>query len=261
MVTFGLVHGAYHGSWCWDKLAPELERRGHRVLTVDLPAEDPQAGAAEYAAAALTAFGGAGDDLVLVGHSLGGLTIPLIAAARPVRQLIFLAGMLPRPGTTHEQVLRADPDMALPGPQGGAYQGPAGETRWRAEAAARWFFADCPADVAAWAASRLRGQCWKITSEVTPLPAWPPAPCSYLLGTRDLVINPGWSRRAALAVLGVRAVEIDAGHSPSWRCPRFWPGFLTRWPQIRVCVYPVLSRPPGRYRGRVRGGSPRGPSC
>ena len=219
MVTFGLVHGAHHGSWCWDKLTPELERRGHQVLTVDLPAEDPQAGGAEYAAAALTAFSGAGDDLVVVGHSLGGLTIPLIAAARPVRQLIFVAAMLPRPGKTQEEVLRAEPDMIMPRPEGGAYRAPGGETRWRPEAALRWFFADCPPDVAAWAASRLRGQCWKITSEVTPLPAWPAAPCSYVLGARDPVISPAWSRRAALAVLGVKATEIDAGHSPFLATP------------------------------------------
>jgi len=41
MVTFGLVHGAYHGAWCWEKLSLELEHRGHQVLAVDLPAEDP----------------------------------------------------------------------------------------------------------------------------------------------------------------------------------------------------------------------------
>ena len=91
MTTFGLVHGAFHGSWCWERLTPELERLGHRVLTVDLPGEEPLAGAAEYAAVAVTAFADAGEDLVLVGHSLGGLTIPLIAASRPARQLVFLA--------------------------------------------------------------------------------------------------------------------------------------------------------------------------
>jgi len=219
MVTFGLVHGAYHGSWCWQKLIPDLERRGHRVLAVNLPCEDPHAGAADYAAASVRAFGDAGPDLVVVGHSLGGLTIPLIAAARPVQQLIFLAAMLPRPGMAQDEVLSAEPDMALPGPEGGAYQGPSGETRWRPDAAARWFFADCPGDVASWAASRLRGQCWKITSEVTPLPAWPAVACSYVLGTRDPVINPSWSRQAASAVLGVEAIELDTGHSPFLAAP------------------------------------------
>jgi hypothetical protein len=219
MTTFGLVHGAYHGSWCWQRLTPALERLGHRVLAVDLPSEDPQAGASEYAEAALGAFAEANESLVVVGHSLAGLTIPLIATVRPVRQLIFLSAMLPRPGKTHDEVLSAEPDMVLPGPEGGAYQEPAGTTRWRADAAARWFFADCPADLASWAASRLRGQCWKITSEVTPLSAWPEVPCTYVLGSHDPVINPVWSRQAAPSVLGVQPIEINGGHSPFLATP------------------------------------------
>ena len=208
MVTFGLVHGAYHGSWCWERLTPELERQGHRVLTVELPTEDPQAGAAEYAAVALTAFGGAGDDLVVVGQSLGGLTIPLIAAARPVRRLIFVAGMLPRPGKSHEEVVSAEPDMVLPGPEGGAYRGPGGETRWRPEAAAHWFFAD----VAAWAASRLRGQCWKITREVTPLSAWPAVPWRQPRGRRGVVGQDHGSSQATGDRSGqARTVQPAAG--------------------------------------------------
>ena len=47
MTTFGLVHGAFYGSWCWERLTLELERLGHRMLTVDLPSEEPQAGAAQ----------------------------------------------------------------------------------------------------------------------------------------------------------------------------------------------------------------------
>ena len=219
MATFGLVHGAYHGSWCWERLTPELERLGHRALTVDLPTEEPQAGAAEYAAAAVTAFADVGEDLVLVGHSLGGLVIPLIAASRPAGQLVFLAAMIPRPGKTHDEVVDTEPDMVLPGPEGGAYRGPDGAVRWRPEAAARWFFADCPADLAAWAAARLRGQFWKITSEVSPLSAWPDTPRAYLLGSHDPVINPAWSRRAARTVLGVQPVELDVGHSPFLAAP------------------------------------------
>ena len=43
MTTFALVHGAWHGGWCWERLTPELERRGHRVVTVDLNASrNPQ---------------------------------------------------------------------------------------------------------------------------------------------------------------------------------------------------------------------------
>ena len=48
-MDIALVHGSYHGAWCWDLLAPELERLGHNVITVDLPISDPTLGAADYA--------------------------------------------------------------------------------------------------------------------------------------------------------------------------------------------------------------------
>ena len=48
MATFGLVHGAWHGAWCWDLLIPELERRGHSAVAMDLPCEDPKASFSDY---------------------------------------------------------------------------------------------------------------------------------------------------------------------------------------------------------------------
>ncbi|WP_461056300.1 alpha/beta fold hydrolase [Spirosoma arcticum] len=37
MITFVLVHGAWHGAWCWKKVTPLLEANGNRVLVPDLP--------------------------------------------------------------------------------------------------------------------------------------------------------------------------------------------------------------------------------
>ena len=37
MATFVLIHGACHGAWCWEKLVPLLEARGHKVVAPDLP--------------------------------------------------------------------------------------------------------------------------------------------------------------------------------------------------------------------------------
>lgn len=219
MTTFGLVHGAFHGSWCWEQLTGVLEARGHQVVTVDLPCEDPAAGASEYADAAVEAFRDAPDDVVLVGHSLGGLTIPVIAARRPVSRLVFLCAMLPRPGRAHDDVMRDEPDMVLPGPAGGAYAAADGSSHWHSDAAAAYFFADCRPEVSAWAAARLRGQFWKITRELTPLRSWPAVPCSAVIGARDLVINPAWSKRVTPGVLGISPIEIDCGHSPFFSAP------------------------------------------
>ncbi len=80
MASFSLVHGAWHGGWCWDPVRAELEARGHGVHTPDLPCEDSAAGVTEYAAAVPAAD-------VVVGHSLGGFTIPLVQA----RTHVFLA--------------------------------------------------------------------------------------------------------------------------------------------------------------------------
>ena len=39
MTQFLLVHGAFHGAWCWQKLVAELEKRGHRAKAIDLPGQ------------------------------------------------------------------------------------------------------------------------------------------------------------------------------------------------------------------------------
>jgi pimeloyl-ACP methyl ester carboxylesterase len=219
VTTFGLVHGAYHGAWCWGPTVAELERRGHRALTVDLPCEDSTAGAAAYAAAAVEAFADADDDLVVVGHSLGGLTIPLVAHARRVQRLVYLCAMLPRVGRTQDDVMDDEPEMLLPGPPGGIYQGEDGASHWKPQAAVSRFFSDCEPAVATWAAEQLRGQFWVITQEVTPLVGWPDVPSSYVLGTADPIVNPEWSRRIVAEVLGVQPMEIAAGHSPFLSAP------------------------------------------
>ena len=219
MTTFGLVHGAYHGAWCWAALTDELERRGHCVCTVDLPSEDPAAGAAEYAAVAVDAFADAPDDVVVVGHSLAGLTILRVAQARPVGGLVYLCAMLPRTGRSQHDVIRDEPEMFLTIPEGGVYVSRNGAVHWYPQAAARSFFADCPPEVAAAAAARLRGQFWTITQEVTPLREWPRVPSRYVLGTADPIVNPDWLRRVVPQVLGVQPIEIAAGHSPFLSAP------------------------------------------
>jgi Alpha/beta hydrolase family len=220
MAAFGLVHGAYHGSWCWDQLLAALDDRGHQVLTVDLPTDDPDAGASEYADAAIKAFASAGDDLVVVGHSLAGLTIPVIAERRRVSRLVYLCAMLPRPGRAHDDVAADEPDMAGPRPTGPTtYTDDRGTSWWYPDAAAGVFFSDCPTELAQWAASQLRGQFWKITQEVTPLRAQPAVPTTAVIGAHDLVINPVWSRRVTPTALGVTPIELQTGHSPFLSAP------------------------------------------
>ena len=101
MTTFVFVHGAWHGAWCWDLLQPELVQRGHDVVTMDLPCDDPDATLETYADVVCAAMDRRGDsDAVVVGHSLAGLTVPLVSARRPLRRLVYLCALIPEPGLT-----------------------------------------------------------------------------------------------------------------------------------------------------------------
>ena len=196
------------GAWCWERLIPELEARGHAVATVDLAPEDEAAGAARCADVVSQAFA-AIDDLVLVRHSLAGLIIPLVAAWRRVKRLIFLHALLPRPGQSVADHLRAEPDMF--NPEMFTAQTPF----WKDEAAAiRFLLHDCPAEVARDAFCQLRPEHGVLGSEMTPLRTWPDVPCTYIVCTDDRIATPDWARRAARERLGVESLEIPGGHCP-----------------------------------------------
>ena len=49
MATFALVHGAWHGAWCWERLIPLLQQAGHSVVAPELPSEDGSADFDAYA--------------------------------------------------------------------------------------------------------------------------------------------------------------------------------------------------------------------
>jgi pimeloyl-ACP methyl ester carboxylesterase len=97
MATYALIHGAGDSAWCWHLVAGELRERGHDVVAVDLPCEDESAGWWEYAGAVVGAIGER-DGLVVVGHSLGGFTAPLVCTRLPVDLLVLVAAMVPAPG-------------------------------------------------------------------------------------------------------------------------------------------------------------------
>jgi pimeloyl-ACP methyl ester carboxylesterase len=81
-MDIALVHGSYHGAWCWEFLTPELERLGHHVITMDLPVSELGLGAADYATTVEEALDPASVP-VLVGHSMAGLITPLVATPQP----------------------------------------------------------------------------------------------------------------------------------------------------------------------------------
>lgn len=182
MATYSLVHGAWHGGWAWDLVRAELESRGHSVHTPDLPIEDVDATVEDYARCVPAAD-------VVVGHSLGGLVIPLVEA----RVHVYLCGRVGGVSTEY---------------------GPGfGEARIRDELG-RSYYPD-PADAArelqypakhAHLAAKLRRQ--------APVEGTSFVPGPYIVCTRDAVIRPEWQRLVA-----GHPIELGAGHSPMLECP------------------------------------------
>ncbi len=154
MTAFALVHGGWHGGWCWELVRAELAARGHTAVAPDLPITDPAAGAVAYAEAVLAAL--PADEVVLVAHSLAGLVAPIVAAAAPVRRVVYLAAMLPEPGRSVDERARAGQRMTRRGIGRGQTLNEDGSTSFRPGPAVELFYPDSPPERAAAAVRRLR---------------------------------------------------------------------------------------------------------
>ena len=214
MAVFALVHGSWHGAWCWERLEPELDARGHGAVAIELPIEDPDAGLTRYAEVVAEALRDVDDDVILVGHSFAGSTIPLVARHRPLRHSRL--PLRPRSATRRSVADRSATDSVyVPGFVGNTATRDDGASFWPDPAAAiRCFYHDCTAADAAWAVSRLRPQSAAPRREPWPADALPDVERTSILCRDERVIDPSWSRRMSRELLGVEAVELDGGHSP-----------------------------------------------
>lgn len=206
MATFVFIHGAGSDSRDWQLVAAELRRRGHDVVAPDLPSDDKSAGLAAYTDTVVAAIGDR-RDLVVVAHSLGGFTAPLVCARVPVRLLVMLHAMIPAPGETFGQWWE-HPGFAE------------ARERQRERIGAlptdelALFLHDTPPELAAETLARGRDQADAPLGEPWPLAGWPDVPTRVLLARDDLVFPVEFMRRLALERLGITADEMPGDHMP-----------------------------------------------
>lgn len=216
MSQFCLIHGSTQSSECWNLLIPELEKLGHKAIKVDLPTDKDTSGM-QYAEAVVQELDEANEDVILVGHSVSGIFLPLVASLRQVHHLVYLASFLPLEGRSIvEQMFDESFDMFEP----------SWAEAWAAatqigkdpiednELALNFLFHDCTPEVAEWALTiRRLLHSEAVLNEVFSLQTYPNEVAhSYIVCINDRTINPEWAKRAAQEFLKVEAIELPSGH-------------------------------------------------
>lgn len=213
MSTYVLIHGAGDVGWSWHLVEAELRQRGHAVVAVDLPADDDTASLFDYADTVVDATGDR-TDLIVVAHSFGGYSAPIVCDRLPVNLLVLVAAMIPAPGesagemfanTGYAQPEQEDPsDLAV-------------------------FHHDVEPELGQEALSKGREQSMTPWNEPWPLAAWPDVPVRFVLGRDDRVFPADWLRRVAQDRLGIVPDELDSGHCVALARPKELAALLERY--------------------------------
>jgi pimeloyl-ACP methyl ester carboxylesterase len=213
-LAFCLVHGSWHGAWCWKDLKSDLESRGHTTIAMDVPFDNPDLGMHDYAEQISSLI----DDeknTVLVAHSRMANVVPLVTGNLSLRSAVYLC-----PGFDPEYNLRFRekfysriPRKYQPGFTRGVvpYKDNPTLDIYDAKKARAVFYHDCEPGTAQWAAEMLRPM-YRARKE-KPVSNWHEVKSTMVYASGDRVINPKYSEYIARA-LGMEAIELATGHCP-----------------------------------------------
>ena len=224
MASFILIHGAWHGAWCWHKVVSELSKAGHRAIAIDLPSHGadrtPRADVTmqRYAESIANAIDSESDPVVLVGHSMGGLAISQAAELRPQRihSLAYLSAFVPVQGSPEAVPPDPLPLMAhvAPGADGHSME-------ISREGARHCFYADCSdadtrfaLDALCPQATGVFGSRFELSEE-----KFGSVPRDYIECLNDAALPLEMQRRIYQRAPCRKIYRLEASHSPFFSMP------------------------------------------
>jgi pimeloyl-ACP methyl ester carboxylesterase len=220
--TFVLIAGAWHGAWCWEKVAPLLEAQGHRVLAPELPATgadpaDPSRVTLEnWARFVADAVEREPQPVTLVGHSRGGIVISRVAELVPerLRRLVYLAAYLLPAGGSLTEAARADRQSLVPPNMISAAGG--ATCNLRAEVIRDALFGQCTDADYEFALARMSPE--PLKPLVTPLKVtaqrFGSVPRAYIECLQDRTVTLAAQRRMQADLPCDPVLTLDSDHSP-----------------------------------------------
>lgn len=218
--TVVLVHGAWHGAWCFDRELPFLAEAGVPVVAVDLPGHGRSPGPFTDlhgdAARVRAVLDGIDGQVVLLGHSYGGAVITEAGVHPAVTHLVYLCALALDSGESCAAAAVEETETlsheGRPSLADGWVNHPDGTTTLAVQAAEACLYNDCDADTVEWAVARLGPQPMVNFGQAPSAVAWRSRPSTYVVCSDDQAIHPGLQQ-----VLAERCTYRrlwPTGHSP-----------------------------------------------
>jgi len=220
--TFVLVHGAWHGGWCWHKVVPLLEKEGHKVEAPDLPGHGKdktpisEITLETYVQSICRILDAQSEPVILVGHSMGGIVITQAAEYRPdrIKMLVYLTAFLLPSG----ELLNVGTDSLLTGSMIPSEDQTYSTLR---DDAIKGMYGDCSDEDVALAKSLLVPQ----ASAPVAVPAttteqnFGRVPRVYIECLLDAIITPSRQKEMYTRLPCKRVISINTNHMPFFSAP------------------------------------------
>ncbi|MGA2108489.1 MAG: alpha/beta fold hydrolase [Syntrophorhabdales bacterium] len=234
MSTYVLIHGAWHGAWCWAKVTPLFTKQGHKVVAFDLPGhgrdKTPLADVSlqAYVDRVCEILDAQPEPVILVGHSMGGMVITQAAEYRPekIRKLVYVSAFLPRDGESVIALSEANAESLL-----GANMIVSDDRRsmtLRNEGIKEALYGDCSDEDVARAKSLLVPQAAApfMAPVKTTEGRFGTVRRVYISCLRDKAVTPACQEKMYNALPCEKVIFMDTSHSPFFSAPEELAGHL-----------------------------------
>jgi pimeloyl-ACP methyl ester carboxylesterase len=225
MARFLLVHGAWQGAWCWEKVVPLLEAQGHQAFALDLPgygADSDRAASAtmdDYLRCVLEKVNASQEEAVLVGHCAGAFVSELAASrTKRVRALIYAAGIIPLKGCSMMDLVEQFDPAYLAEIQ---WASDARSARLSPEGGKKFLYSECQPAIVDSLLPRVEIQSVAPYEYRCPLAdtEFSQVPHHYICTLRDRLVPPELQREMILTFGFKNIYSLDSDHSPFFSAP------------------------------------------